>query len=920
MWSDDALQPFVVFIRDIAMGWVPNSVWPFLSGGRIAPVEKPNGGLRPIVVGELFEKIASNALLNLDEAMPTATMSTYFISRGQYGVNVKAGSDVLAWSLRSAIHARRTAGLPVVTVRIDIKNAFGSINRTLIQQEAAEHFKNVEGYFQSKYPLAGDGPKVRLEVDQAADGLPERRWIDLQRGVLQGDTLGSFFFALGLNRLLEHTKACLDDETRGGVTVLMNHDDITLVGVPHLVRRFMDRLKDSMSELHSGLQISAPKLQAYPASTEAEQAFKQHESPWADMTLVDATEGIVVCGVPHGSDAFIQRHWESQAQNTVQTTFNNLMQVRSLQIRMLLLRYCVVSKTNFMLRVSPPALTAAASTIYEAAIMDIVKSCMPFNVHSAPLTDTMKEQAFLPLRMCGLGLSKPSAVAHGAYIAGFLAALQQLRKHKSEQAAHLLALFDSETTGATSVKHVIDELNSKWQRAVTAGLIRESGVFTIPTEADDLAKCLDKKDEDLVQRKFSDVTQKIALATLLRDKALDEYDRARLRSLQQEGAMEAFNALPTERALTMSNNAFALRLAVVLGCKATLKLYEDRRGACTCAACMPKGGTLPRSRGDQHLFTCRARGGHIVRHDLIRNELYRMIQRAGFVAQLEPRAQYKGTGNGGPDIDVDGLGMTADRPHAFVEVSVVHPGAAHTVSRAAQFDRYAADTRERQKVKDWKDTSEEHEVIPAVLETYGAFGKGTLNLIRRCQKAYEDRLGPSESPRFPWPSMRFGGYFRKCIAVALVKGEDAVAKRILRGNQFKGPSSRHRTLPAPKAADGSSSASSTGSRKQPRPRSSQTRVQPAASSQVGQAARTTSLAPEDVPLPMDKDPIDLDDEIRLLREKVPLSEDDVSSCSGSSLPPLPEADVSSRSGSTLPPRTRLQTRQAQTASSAVNKR
>ena len=834
-------------------------------------------------------------------------MSAYFISRGQYGVNVKAGSDVLAWSLRSAVHARQAVGLPVVTVRIDIKNAFGSINRTLIQQEAAEHFKNVVGYFQSKYPLAGDGPNVRLEVDQAGDGPAERRWIDLQRGVLQGDTLGSFFFALGLNRLLEHTKAGLDQAIRDGVTVLMNHDDITLVGVPNLVRQFMDRLKASMSELHSGLEISIPKLQAYPASLEAQQAFKPHGSPWADMKLVDPSEGIVVCGVPHGSDAFIQRHWESQARDTVQTTFNNLMQVRSLQIRMLLLRYCVVSKTNFMLRVSPPALTAAASAIYEEAIMDIVKSCLPFNVHSAPLTDTMKEQAFLPLRMCGLGLSKPSAVAHGAYIAGFLAALQQLRKHKPEQAVHLLGLFSgSEASEATTVKHVIEELNNKWQQAVTAGLVRESGIFTIPTEADALAKCLDKKDEDLVQRKFSDVTQKIALAKLLRDKTLDEYDHARLRSLQQEGAMEAFNALPTERALTMSNNAFALRLAVVLGCKATLKLYEDRRGACTCAACsspMPKGGTVPRSRGDQHLFTCRARGGHIVRHDLIRNELYRMLQRAGFVAQLEPRAQYKGTGNGGPDIDVDGLGLTPDRPHAFVEVSVVHPGAAHTVSRAAQFDRYAADTRERQKVKDWKDTSEEHEVIPAVLETYGAFGKGTLNLIRRCQKAYEGRLGPSESPRFPWPSMRFGGYFRKCIAVALVKGEDAVAKRILRGNQFKGPSGRHRAVPAPKASDGPDSVSSTGSRKQPSPRPSQSRVQPAASSRVGQAAHNTSLVPEDAPLPMDQDASDMDHEIRLLDEQVPLT----------------DVDISSRSGSSSPPRTRLQRRKAQTAPSAVNK-
>ena len=200
------------------------------------------------------------------------------------------------------------------------------------------------------------------------------------------------------------------------------------------------------------------------------------------------------------------------------------------------------------------------------------------------------------------------------------------------------------------------------------------------------------------------------------------------------------------------------------------------------------------------------------------NEINCMLKQAGFVTQVEPRAQYEGTGNGGPDIDVTDLGFTPGRPNAFVEVAVVHPGSKSLVKNAANIDLSAAAAVENRKEKDWKTTSPDHEVIPAVVETYGAFGKHLKTLIKRCQQAHTRKEGAPRPVRFPWPAMTFGGYWRERLAVALCKGAAEMARRITGritgGHQFEVRSSTQQKpakAPSRRSPAGGSGATSAAS-------------------------------------------------------------------------------------------------------------
>jgi hypothetical protein len=701
--------------------------------------------------------------------------------------------------------------------------------------------------------LKGTGPAVRIDVADESGRKLSPKWVGLQEGVSQGDTLGPFFFALGLDQHLMAAKALIQRE-EGDVTILAQADDVRLVGHPAHCRKFMDALVQTCAEKSSTFGLNAAKCKAMPNSEEAMQAFRGPDSQWASLQLVTEDEGIVAGGVPFGSDDFVTGYWRREAEETVKTFLARLKQVRSLQIRMLLLRQCAVSKTTFMLRASPPALVASACTIYETAFLDVAKTCLPLAVHAASMTAEMEAQACLPLSMGGLGLTKPSDVAPGAYIAGFAAALSVLLARKQEMAEGLIALYELDTS-PHGVKQHMQQLSTKWKSAVDEGLIKKKAVFEFPVTAPDLVKLSKAKETETFQSRMTGVAHRIALAKLLRSSALATYDHARLRSLRQEGAMAALAAVPYERALTLSNNAFALKIATVLGCKATLKHYADLCGPCGSGSCKQTAAKAAAAKADkakaadsqaQHLYNCKAHGGHIVRHDLMRNEINCMLKQAGFVTQVEPRAQYEGTGNGGPDIDVTDLGFTPGRPNAFVEVAVVHPGSKSLVKNAANIDLSAAAAVESRKEKDWKTTSADHEVIPAVVETYGAFGKHLKTLIKRCQQSHTRKEGAPRPVRFPWPAMTFGGYWRERLAVALCKGAAEMARRITGGRQFEAQSSAQRKAAkttaglSPAAGSSASSIASSTTRVSSNSRASTAQANGKAASHQASSVRSAS--------------------------------------------------------------------------------
>ena len=106
-WSKELLAPMRNFavskravtrlMSAIASGEMPEEMCPFMFGGKIVPLDKGAGKVRPIVVGDYLVKVAGKVLLDRIKV----TLAQKFQKEDQYGVAVSGGMEFI-------IHATRT--------------------------------------------------------------------------------------------------------------------------------------------------------------------------------------------------------------------------------------------------------------------------------------------------------------------------------------------------------------------------------------------------------------------------------------------------------------------------------------------------------------------------------------------------------------------------------------------------------------------------------------------------------------------------------------------------------------------------------------------------------------------------------------------------------------------------------------------
>ena len=112
------------FLMRLEQGACPPNARPFIYGGALTPIEKPNGGIRPIVVGNIFVKCVGKALASAlagrfrDELQP----------KGQFGVATSNGGEAITHALRVGLAANEGW----ISLQLDFRNAFNEIKRDLI--------------------------------------------------------------------------------------------------------------------------------------------------------------------------------------------------------------------------------------------------------------------------------------------------------------------------------------------------------------------------------------------------------------------------------------------------------------------------------------------------------------------------------------------------------------------------------------------------------------------------------------------------------------------------------------------------------------------------------------------------------------------------------------------------------------------
>ena len=196
------------FIGLVLAGKTPPSIRPFFFGANLIPLQKKDGGVRPIAVGctlrHLAAKVASS---KVQEEMAT------LLAPKQLGYGVKSGVEAAIHSAR--LFLNNISPLKAL-VKLDFENAFNSLRRDKMLSSVGELAPDILPFIHSAYS-SPSSLYCGNDILQSSEG------------VQQGDLLGPLLFCLSLYHLHSQMRSefCilyLDDVTLGGNVEDLAHD------------------------------------------------------------------------------------------------------------------------------------------------------------------------------------------------------------------------------------------------------------------------------------------------------------------------------------------------------------------------------------------------------------------------------------------------------------------------------------------------------------------------------------------------------------------------------------------------------------------------------------------------------------------------------------------------------------------------
>ena len=159
------------------MGYFPSELQPFLCGGRLIPLRKKDGGIRPLVVIELLRSLVSKLCLQ-EVSSSLRTLQPLQIGVGGSGPVIQAAIlTVKSWLASMSPDE--------VLLKIDIANAYNTIDREACLAGVAKFCPDALRW--ARWCLDGASRVYDSEV------------IPCTKGVQQGDPLAPMLFSVGLH-------------------------------------------------------------------------------------------------------------------------------------------------------------------------------------------------------------------------------------------------------------------------------------------------------------------------------------------------------------------------------------------------------------------------------------------------------------------------------------------------------------------------------------------------------------------------------------------------------------------------------------------------------------------------------------------------------------------------------------------------
>jgi hypothetical protein len=383
---------FTKFINLFLSAQVPSEIASIMVSGTLVPVLKKDGGIRPIVVGEVIRRLISKLCVSA-----VYYKATEYLQPLQLGVGVKGGCEAVLHAFNRSIRNNPNLNPESILSLVDFKNAFNEVNRNIFLLEV-----------QAKFPKIF--PWVVFCYSLEAPLFIENNMIYASTGVQQGDPLGPLLFSLVLHPLL------LEIKSRFSLQVGAILDDVTFLGSSENTILALNYIGDegpkrglfmsSKTTLWSPLNNNIPSelVNWKPSGSQHFSLSISHEKGVGLLGGGVSCDSDFMCGI--AEKRFLK--WCD--------SISLMLEIKDPFIQLQLLRACLgVPKLNYLLRTTAPNLINVSIIKMESFLKDTLKTII---TGGGPcFGDFQFRLATLPIGKSGLGIYNPRDISAFAYIA-----------------------------------------------------------------------------------------------------------------------------------------------------------------------------------------------------------------------------------------------------------------------------------------------------------------------------------------------------------------------------------------------------------------------------------------------------------------------------------------------------------------------
>ena len=234
------------------------------------------------------------------------------------------------------------------------------------------------------------------------------------------------------------------------ITHLQLYDDQYLLGPVEEVLSAFDTLKEEMAKI--GIKESQGKSKIY-SRNEIDDTQQTRCTDDYHLEVIPPEKGLIIAGCPMGSDEYVREELNNIV-NGIKSQLDRLQTAASpvsskpkqdIHTLYCILKYCIASQFNHVLRSCPPSLTASAATKLDDISIKFLSKITNTEEAINNLTNEEKlnviNKIFLPSSKAGMGITSSLKVAKAAYVGSICISAHWMNKiisHLSIQEETLL--------------------------------------------------------------------------------------------------------------------------------------------------------------------------------------------------------------------------------------------------------------------------------------------------------------------------------------------------------------------------------------------------------------------------------------------------------------------------------------------------